>query len=185
MSKTARGRKVRLSILAAVLLAAVLTGRDGAPGPPVAKAGVNARAHAKAHPPSTEIGPELPVSDPVYVDAAPWQSDAQVAFDGTNYLVVWKDYRGYEWTPITPTSMRHASPRTARTWTQTGSRSRWGSLVGGQPAVAFDGTNYLVTWDQGGYPNGDLYGARVSPQGAVLDGDGFLIASGPGGPDLV
>ena len=46
--------------------------------------------------------------------------------------------------------------------------------------MAFDGTNYLVTWDQGGYPNGDLYGARVSPQGAVLDGAGFLIASGPG-----
>jgi len=87
MSKTARGRKVRLSILAAVLLAAVLNlfgGHDGAPGPPVAKAAVNARPHAKAHPPSTEVGPELPVSDPVYVDAAPWQSDAQVAFDGTN-----------------------------------------------------------------------------------------------------
>ena len=96
MSKTARGRKVRLSILAAVLLAAVLTGRDGAPGPPVAKAEVNARAQAKAHPPSTEVGPERPVSDPVYVDAAPWQADAQVAFDGTNYLVVWMDYRGYE-----------------------------------------------------------------------------------------
>ena len=99
MSTTARGGKVRLSILAAVLLAAVSTffgGRDGAAGPPVAKAEVNAPAPAKAHPPSTGIGPELPVSDPVYVDAAPWQSDAQVAFDGTNYLVVWTENRGCE-----------------------------------------------------------------------------------------
>ena len=96
MSKTARGRKVRLSILAAVLLAAVLTGRDGALGPPVAKAGVNARSPAKAQPPSTEVGPELPVSDPVYVNAATSQSNAQVAFDGTNYLVVWQDDRNRE-----------------------------------------------------------------------------------------
>ena len=184
MSKTARGGKVRLSILAAVLLAAVSTlfgGRDGAPGPPVAKAEVNARAHAKAHPPSTEIGPELPVSDPVYVDAAPWQSDAQVAFDGTNYLVVWTDYRGYE------LGADYADVYAARV-TPDGTNldpngipiAVKGAWLEGQPAVAFDGTNYLVTWDQGGYPNGDLYGTRVSPQGAVLDGDGFLIASGPG-----
>jgi hypothetical protein len=184
MSKTARGRKVRLSILAAVLLAAVLTlfgGRHGAPGPPVAKAAVNARPHAKAHPPSTEVGPELPVSDPVYVDAAPWQSDAQVAFDGTNYLVVWMDYRGYE------SDADYADVYAARV-TPDGTNldpngipiAVRGAWLEGQPAVAFDGTNYLVTWDQGGYPNGDLYGTRVSPQGAVLDGDGFLIASGPG-----
>ena len=184
MSKTARGGKVRLSILAAVLLAAVSTffgGRDGAAGPPVAKAEVNAPAPAKAHPPSTEIGPELPVSDPVYTDAAPSQGDAQVAFDGTNYLVVWMDYRGYE------LGADYADVYAARV-TPDGTdldpngipiavRGAW---LEGQPAVAFDGTNYLVTWDQGGYPNGDLYGTRVSPQGAVLDGDGFLIASGTG-----
>ena len=117
----ARGEGAALDLLA-VLLAAALTllgGRDRAPGPPAAKAAVSARAHL----PSTEIGPEQPVSDPVYVDAAPWQADAQVAFDGTNYLVVWMDYRGYDRTPTTPTSMRHASLPTARTWTRTGSRS--------------------------------------------------------------
>src|SRR4029079_2353594 len=83
----------RSSVLLAVLLAGALTlfgGRDRAPGAPVAKAAVN------AHSPSTEIGPEQPVSDPVYVNAAPSQADAQVAFDGTNYLVVWMDYRGYD-----------------------------------------------------------------------------------------
>jgi len=135
----------------------------------MAKAGVNARAHAKARPPSTQIGPELPVSDPVYVEAAPWQSDAQVAFDGTNYLVVWTDYRGYELDAdyadvyaarVTPDGIDldpNGIPIAVK-----------GAWLEGQPAVAFDGTNFLVTWDQGGYPNGDLYGTRVSPQGAVL-----------------
>jgi hypothetical protein len=134
-----------------------------------------------AHLPSTEIGPEQPVSDPVYVDAAPWQGDAQVAFDGTNYLVVWTDYRGYDQDPdyadiyaarITPggTNLDPNGIPIAVT----------GAWREGQPAVAFDGTNFLVTWDRGGYPDGDLYGTRVSPQGEVLDGDGFLIASGPG-----
>src|SRR6266542_541470 len=193
MSKTARGWKARPQILIAVLFAALLTlsgGRDRAPGPPVANAAANAPAPTKAQPPSTEIGPEQPVSDPVYADAAPAQGNAQVAFDGTNYLVVWQENRGCEFdcrgweyadvyaarfTPDGTDLDPHGIPIAVR-----------GAWWEGSPAVAFDGTNYLVTWDQG-YPDGDLYGARVSPQGAVLDGGGFLIGSGPGdqtAPDI-
>jgi hypothetical protein len=39
------------------------------------------------------------------------------------------------------------------------------------PAVGFDGNNYLVVWSDG-YT---LMGARVSPQGKVLDPAGFVI----------
>ena len=143
-----------------------------------------ARPAVHARPPATEIGLELPASDPVYVDAAPWQSDAQVAFDGTDYLVVWMDYRGYELGPdyadiyaarVTPDGTDldpNGIPIAVR-----------GGLLEGQPAVAFDGTNYLVTWDQGGYPDGRKAGlagqlgvAREDAfQHALMESDGVAL----------
>lgn len=48
------------------------------------------------------------------------------------------------------------------------------------PAVAFDGTNFLVAWQD--LRNGndyDIYAARVSEQGKVLDPDGFPVAKQP------
>jgi catechol 2,3-dioxygenase-like lactoylglutathione lyase family enzyme len=49
------------------------------------------------------------------------------------------------------------------------------------PAVAFDGTNFLVAWTD--YRNGqdwDVYAARISPDGKVLDADGFAVCAAPG-----
>jgi hypothetical protein len=50
------------------------------------------------------------------------------------------------------------------------------------PAVAFDGENYLVVWhdSRNAVTSGwDVYGARVTLDGEVLDPDGFLIADDP------
>jgi hypothetical protein len=44
------------------------------------------------------------------------------------------------------------------------------------PAVGFDGTNYLVVWSDDRYPG--LYGARVSRSGRMLDGSGFPVGAG-------
>jgi hypothetical protein len=99
-----------------------------------------------------------------------------VAFDGTNYLVVWDDWH----------------QGSGSFYDIYGSRvSAGGSVLDPagisistaphdqvDPAVAFDGTNYLVAW-QDTRNNGpdDIYGARVSVGGSLLDPTGFAIST--------
>ena len=105
-----------------------------------------------------------------------------MAFDGTNFLVVWAD------------------GRSGPSYDIYGARvSRAGAVLDGAgipistaandqfaPAVAFDGTNFLVVWTDGrSGASYDIYGARVSRAGAVLDGAGIPIstaANEPGRP---
>lgn len=95
-----------------------------------------------------------------------------VAFDGTNFLVVWD-----EESTIPNTDVIYAA-RVAQN----------GNLLDGQgieiatgsdlrnPAVAWGGTNYLIAWEVGS-PDYDIYGARLSPTGAVLDPAGIGIST--------
>src|SRR5438132_14313221 len=47
------------------------------------------------------------------------------------------------------------------------------------PAVASDGDNFLVVWeDERGYPDKAIYAARITPGGELLDPTGIRIASG-------
>jgi hypothetical protein len=47
-----------------------------------------------------------------------------------------------------------------------------------EPAVSFDGTNFLVVYRFGPFRDHELRGVRISPAGAVLDPGGFLIHDG-------
>ena len=47
------------------------------------------------------------------------------------------------------------------------------------PALAFDGTNFLVVW-----ADGDIHGARVTPAGTVLDPQGLDISRAAGEQEL-
>ena len=111
----------------------------------------------------------------VSVPPPPDQQWPVVAFDGTNYLVVWQDYRSFD------------------TWDIYGTRVSLGGVVldpegiaistgvgdQGCPAVALDGTDYLVVWeDNRSGVAVDVYCARVSTEGSVLDPSGVIISAG-------
>jgi hypothetical protein len=98
------------------------------------------------------------------------QRTPAMAFDGANYLIVWQDNRGgtsdiygvrvsASGTVLDPTGFIISSGW----WTEQ------------NPSLAFDGTNYLVVWEDSRVSYIDIYGARVSPNGTVLDPNGIRI----------
>ncbi|AKT38187.1 hypothetical protein [Chondromyces crocatus] len=105
------------------------------------------------------------------------QRTPTVAFDGTSYVVAWKDsahqhyYNRLEATRVTP---------------QGAVLDPAGILVADEPALdhfyaspeaAFDGQNTVLTFTRGAFEEfaQTLYTTRISPSGAVLDPDGVLL----------
>src|SRR6266540_1087389 len=124
------------------------------------------------------ISPEYPVTDPVYGSPAPeGQTLPSVAFDGTNYLVVWSDGRlGAPGAPdVFGARVSQAGamldPAGIAISTAAG-RQEW-------PSVAFGAGTYVVAWqDERSTPESyDIYAARVSQSGAVLDPAGIAIGT--------
>jgi len=107
----------------------------------------------------------------------------QVSFDGTNYLVVWQQLpsAGADQSlahiygaRVTAAGAVLDSPTIAISAAPQGQYS---------PVIAFDHTNYFVAWLDGRAGNAqygryDIYGARVSPAGAVLDPSGIAVDAG-------
>jgi hypothetical protein len=95
-----------------------------------------------------------------------------IAHDGTTYLVVWNGEDGVMGSRIDSQGPINAvpveiGPQKAITW---------------DPAVAFDGNQYLVVWqDTSSFPKETIWGARVATDGTVTDPIGFKIADPPSG----
>jgi hypothetical protein len=108
------------------------------------------------------------------VSAEALQQEPAVAFDGANYLVVWNDERSVVAEPDIY-GTRVAADGTvldmAGIAISTAPRGQW------YPEVAFDGTNYLVVWQEGNASSWDIRGSRVTPDGEVLEPNGFGIAT--------
>ena len=109
---------------------------------------------------SAIVSPEYPVSDRVVVGRDGFQNEPEVAFDGTNYLVVWDD-GGFNFWGV-------SAARMSQSGELLDTRPIPISNAASEPAVAFDGTNYLVVWASS-RPGWEIYGARVSRDGVVLD----------------
>jgi hypothetical protein len=102
-----------------------------------------------------------------------WMAD--VAFDGANYFVVWADFRngGNDNPDIYGARVTPSGVVLDTAGIPVSRAPDWQN----EPRVAFDGTNYLVFWDDARPSRPGAYCARVTPAGAVLDTGGIYVAN--------
>jgi hypothetical protein len=172
----------------------------------------------------TRVTPSGAVLDPggIVLVRTYFSSYNAVAFNGSNYLVLWRgdggEIRGARVSPggvildpggfaitsggIYPAEVTLSSDGTDYlvAWSDArfGCCSIFGARVTGdgraldprgfaiathgrqqlEPAIAYDGANYLVAWTDNRSSTADIYGARVTPSGRVLDRRGLLLSTG-------
>lgn len=106
-----------------------------------------------------------------------------VAFSGSVYLFVWRN-----------NSLSNANNYIAGRVMNADGTFLTGNIIIAeatgrqlQPTVAWDGTDFVVVWDDQRNQETffdertDIYGARVTPAGVVRDPDGFVVRAGPQG----
>lgn len=129
----------------------------------------------------TRIKPDGTVLDPaggILISTKGYsQNFPAIAFDGTNYMVVWGNYDGTH-------SIIGARVTTSGIALDTqGIVISAGSIDSSlyNPSIAFDGTNYMVVWENRWYVSPDYFaktqGVRVSPSGIVLDAKPFTVSN--------
>ena len=141
---------------------------------------IPARALASAAYPLTITDPvisaEQPASDAVVVAAPAAQGTPAVAASRKQYLVVWEDFRS-------GTGDIFGARVSAGGVILDPGGIRISASAGDQraPVVAWNGTSFLVAWTDERSGGFDVYAARVSSKGAVLDPKGIPVSAGPGG----
>jgi hypothetical protein len=133
----------------------------------------NQRVCAVRVPAMGDVGPLAPI---VLSDAGD-PSLAAAASDGSNFLVVWADWRSSDGQPFGTRRLYRARIRAADGTVLDPGGIRLTSTIADQryPAVTFDGSNFLVMWRDRRVPAG-LYGTRIrASDGQALDGDGFAV----------
>ncbi|MHB9118210.1 MAG: hypothetical protein ACYC2R_08030 [Burkholderiales bacterium] len=119
--------------------------------------------------PDGSMGNEFRISDGL-------GASSSIAFDGTNFFVVWQESsKEYE------VRGRFVSPSGALGQEISVNASLASS--DNPPSAAFDGTNYLVAWNDEvggtGSHEWDIFGQRISPNGALV-GNVIPITTEPG-----
>jgi len=123
------------------------------------------------------IGPEVPVDLPATIVGSPYSAfTPSVAFDGTNYLVVWSEDRDF--------ASFDASVVAVRIRASDGAILDPGGIVVADttsssppaPDVAFDGSRFVVVWNTAN----NLYFREVSVDGTVLGSGPTALSTATG-----
>jgi hypothetical protein len=117
-----------------------------------------------------------PAGFAISTDGYGQQMNPAIAFDGTNFMVTWSlgMSSGGRIAAARVSPAGKVLDATAITVSKISSTY---AEAQGYPAIAFDGTNYLVAWQDDRNTWWDIYANRVSPAGDVLDGNGFPVAT--------
>ncbi len=124
----------------------------------------------------TRINQSGIVLDPIGIQISTAQNHQQypsVAFDGTNYLVVWRDQRNGSAADIYGARVSQDGEVLNRNGIAISRETGWQH----SPSLAFDGTNYLIVWVDERSGTSDIYGARLNQDGNVLDTNGIAIST--------
>ena len=97
-----------------------------------------------------------------------------LGFDGSRYLLLFTDANG-----VRPPQLSglFIAPATGQPDGSSFPISNTNDYTRGQPAVGFDGTNYLVVWTENGANPPGLIAVRMSRTGAILDSTPLLIVN--------
>ena len=117
------------------------------------------------------VGPRVPIS-PMYEPADGIQENAEVAASPYGFLVVWQDNRGTNGTDIFGCRLDENGQVIDE------SSIAICTAIGDQtdPAVTWDGQQYVVAWSDKREISQHIYAARVRFDGEVLDKQGILTS---------
>jgi hypothetical protein len=123
------------------------------------------------------VSAEGEVLDPISIPICVYpnlQTGVKVAAGDQNYLVVWTDYRNASY-DVYGARVDFSGNVLDPNGFPISATTNWESY----PDVAWDGTNFFVVWtdDRSVITYDDIYGARVSPGGEVLDPNGIQISN--------
>jgi hypothetical protein len=121
---------------------------------------------------------EIALDPPNFFPATAPQSLPVVASDGTDYFVVWSD----PWRSEEKALRLFGSRITAAGEVLDKSGIALGSTPVNTASIAFDGSNYVVVWQDGRATSTtgmDIYAARISRAGVLLDPAGVPVCTAP------
>ncbi len=127
---------------------------------------------------ATRVTPQGKVLDPMGITVAKAHgSNPDIAFDGTNFLLVWYHKNAKSLNTIYAARVSTSGAVLDKTPVQVNQSPAGQSAK--NPAVAFDGTNYLVVYETWGAPISglDISANRLSTSLTVLDKTNIVVAS--------